>query len=267
MRRGRRSKYSRRTMPSNTTKYKNAGVWFPALGNDSSVGRTILQQRLQIHRIPFPTANLSLTVSGNNAVGTLYYGKRTGAQIYVSGIKYYQEFYADTTRPVVVNLAILQARQPQTITTAAVRTDFFVNPVAEQDRYIDFVDDNGSQGYLPNYKIYGINKQKYNILTHKRFILDPKTRIADLNAVGPGESYNESAVHTTKTGRISKTVNLWMPLRKVFTFDEPSDTYPQQTLFSAWWWSALNGKDYTDLSNNDEQVIENIFTNVVFRDA
>lgn len=262
MRPRKRGKYARRVHTTNPPKYKVHGNWLLPPGLAAVTGTTLLCQRLQTHRISFPNASLSLTVVSSAANGAVEFGHRTGANIMVKGVRYYQELYANTDKPVVFNFALLQTKVPTIVTPGNVRTEFFADYADPINRYSDFVDDStGSLGYRIDYKMYGLNSGKFNILTHKRYILDPK------EIDGQNGTTGVTRTQSSKGGRIHKTINTWMPLNKTFAFDDPMDNFPQNELFAVFWWTPLNGLDYNDLKDTSQNLHYNIYTQVSYTDA
>lgn len=176
-------------------------------------------------------------------------GGRLGSTIRLSGIKFCEQFSNNKTVPIVVHWAVLQSRSAATTGALDKNVDFF-RSTDGSTRSTDFSDTTagGSFSYQFLYDCYGINPDKFYILTHKRKTL-----------AGSGTDENAHLA----TWKFTKYMNFG---GKKFTFDRALDTEPQRPIFRVYWWQYLRPQDWnTSIASPKPSILRNADSTMYFR--
>ncbi len=112
-----------------------------------------------------------------------------------------------------------------------IKEKFFSDPTNPSDRYLNFNDDyaGGIQRFDLRKDCLGINKNKFNIVFHKKVTLSG----SDTN-VG---TYSE------------KRLDNYYRINKSFTYEKPDDPIVSQPLFFLMWWDFMHNATESDNTN------------------
>lgn len=148
------------------TQYTSGGL------PDATPSDNIIIGRKQLWTAPIKFARIDNT---NRRLGEVQ-----GTKIYVKGIKcclYGVNESSNDLRDYIVHFALIQPKQVGTDATP-ISSNFFVNPgggAAGQDKYLNFVDVSTTSAWDPRYNCNGINPDRFNIITHKKYKLANNT--------------------------------------------------------------------------------------------
>lgn len=213
--------------------YKRARRAAPSVKQHSKVKGDIVttlseaNQSAYQYVLQFPSINPS-----NQA-----YAQRNGPSLFVSGIKLcwdFQNLRDDQAQH--VHFAILQYKGFQTSTTSW-NEDFFTDNYSPGQRFSGFPPP--SADYNMRLDCDGINSTKFNILTHKKFTLDPNDGVNTLFSTAK-----------LSNGRWKKRLRMWIPLKKRIMFENPSSTVPTKPWIVVVWNQNADMRDARQVINS-----------------
>lgn len=155
-------------------------------------------------------------------------GHRQSHSIRLSGIKCCWEFINNQDYPIEVHWALCQYKT-QGEQSIDFKTDFFRDPAGTTTRTTSFTD--GGANWFLAYKCLGINPDRFNIVTHKRKILDSRT--------GGGTDSR-----STREALWYWKINKYYKLNKTVTFENAADTQPMRPYVIFYWWVSVRRADY-----------------------
>lgn len=125
--------------------------------------------------------------------------------------------------PIRVHLAILQPKEFEANPTTF-RDDFFVSDINTTQKFENFTD---GGPWNMDYDCYGINRKKFNILTHTKHILRPR---------GDGTA-------TESERENYKILEKYYKIGKRFEYDSNQDESVSKPLYAAIWYDSLLDTD------------------------
>lgn len=247
--RSRRGKINRLTAPNVKNSLKQHGYEYDI----SSEVPPLPVQTLQITPISLPSWG------GNPTSGDGFNGSRGSSTIHVSGIRWYHEVTCDCTEPIMVNFALIQPRAGEGNNTN-IKADFFRDPANVLDKSKDFVDNVLSEDWAN--RMLKLNPDKFHILTHKRFQLDPRTSVLNDSLGEP--QFNQP--YTTKEAKFHKKMDTFLKIGKTFNFDRPGDVFPRHPIYVVWWWVPLFSNSFPTVASDGSQLYSRTYSTVHFKD-
>ena len=175
---------------------------------------------------------------------------RLTPNVRLSGFKCCDEFSNNNGYPIEMHYAIVQLKEnvePADIDRALLSRDFFRNPTSSVERATDFETPSGIHSWDINYKCLNLNPDKFNILTHKRKILDSKTP-------NGGTISTSNPINNTKESSWYWKLHRWYPVKKKHSFDKPTHVIPQRPYVVMYWWQAINRSDHNANAPGDSAV-------------
>lgn len=155
---------------------------------------------------------------------------RLSNEIFCSGIKLCMSVYNNAAFPVEFHWAVVRLRNKEFQTPIAPKTellsDFFRNPIDVQDRETDFNETSGI--YEPNQKCFPINPEKFDILTHKKFMMGGKLSTISVN-----------------DSRHIKKIEKWFRINKKLQFETPDSNNPNYPFLLVGWTVSCDPNDYS----------------------
>lgn len=180
-----------------------------------------------------------------NGTGT---NSRRGEAINLRGFRLCDEFINNNSYPIELHYVVVQSRSEQATDTAAEREDdFFRDPVSTNTRATNFTGAVVANNWLQLYKCYPINRDKWNVITHKKRILDSKPAVT--------------------SGRDTRgwycRMQRWYPVKKTITFQSTANDTPNKPYIVFWWWISLLRADHEDppTSNVSHEHTDTIYFN------
>lgn len=189
---------------------------------------------LLFRRIKFPEGN-----------STNYTG-RLGQSIRMKGIHVCDMIINHLTYPIEVHWALCQEKHKD---VADLETDFFRDTTNTTDRSSNF--ESGTTPWDQKYTCFRINPDKWNIVTHKRRVLDPKKN---------SDTYIQNLSEVRWRWKIDK----FFPLKQRVVFDSSAATEPTKPYIVFMWWQAV---DVADANLLDNQVSIASFDQVYFKNG
>lgn len=140
-----------------------------------------------------------------------------GMRYMLTGFKQCYTFRNVSTLPLHVHMAIVQPKQEK-ITITDLKKDFYTSP-GNDDRYQDFY-----ESFLWNRDAdcSNLNPRKFNILTHQRFILNPR----DSN---DSREFGSTWKHWEK----------WYGINKRFEYESPTSTDTMKPIWIMVWYETI----------------------------
>lgn len=139
--------------------------------------------------------------------------------IYVSGMKMCMKARNRSIYPIKIHMAIVQLKEEpdehNTNDTSELKPDFFRDS-AGTEKYLDFFDVTQAPVWDDRQDCYPLNSRKFNVLTHRKFYLDPNND----RTVSPNLPANDVA----QVGRSFMDREFWIPIKKKFEFAHPAST-------------------------------------------
>ncbi len=160
-----------------------------------------------------------------------------GRRFWVSGVNLCTTFKNNTLNvPIRVHLAMVQPKEfesnPNTFSD-----DFFKSTGNANEMYENFND--ATRVWNMDYDCLGINRRKFSILTHTKFIVKPK-----------GDANNaDREMHNFKH------LEKYYKINKVFEFDNVNDNSVSKPIYCLIWWDSLLGTDGLPPESTDLGVI------------
>lgn len=172
---------------------------------------------------------------------------------HVSGFKLCGFMRNISAQPLNVHCALLQPKQTDW-NSLDLKTDFFSNNTGNT-RYTDYIDRGSSPAWDKIQDCRNINNRKWNIMFHKRFILNEPRQNS-----GPAGTFQDER----KFGANYKAFDDWIQLNKNFEFGAEVGTGLTKPLFLAVWFETVFPVATPDASQSLEV---NIHTNSYVRDV
>lgn len=162
--------------------------------------------------------------------------QRLGNAIRLSGLKINWQFKNNNSYPIVVHFAVVQPKDHIHDAAYDLNAEFFRDhTMTDEDNTMDFVNNTGTGGetWKPEYNDYPLNRTKFNIITHKKRIL---------------QDYNWESWKSTWI------IKKFIPFKgKRFTFHDPTSDQPHDPIYVMWWWQCLLSNDWNRLDQNTVQ--------------
>lgn len=160
-----------------------------------------------------------------------------GRRFWVSGVNLCTTFKNNTLNiPIRVHLAMVQPKEFEADPNGF-DDDFFKSSASGSDMYENF---NATlRPWNMDYDCFGINKRKFNILTHTKFIVKPR-----------GDANNADREHSN-----FRHLEKYYKINKVFEFDNNTDTSISKPIYCLIWWDSLLGTDGLPAESEDLGVI------------
>lgn len=167
--------------------------------------------------------------------------QRDTQMIYVAGLDidftFHNSDVKDRGDTIEVHFALVQSNADTWEDGTAYRDFFRDFDKTSVDRGLDFVnlaiDNQWDNRYLCN----PINSHKYKTIFHKRMLLGP--------------SHDIGGTYSLQESKWMKRVNKYIPVKRVFNFDDISDNVGDKPLsFVVWWLHAAQHDHTTDLDND-----------------
>lgn len=211
----RRRSYARRAGPSIRAKSDVRGHWVP-----SATGTNTLNQKtLYSHEVQFP------------ALSPGEVGGRKSSVLYVRGIKLCLYLINEQSYPIEVHMAIVQFKDKNAVTTSEQQIDFFRETTSVTTRSANFVDWATSSGYDAIYSCNPMNPEKFNIITHQKFLLDEK-----------------QANYTYKMGPNFTKHDKYYPIKRNVAMHDSTTTNPERPFFILLWHMSANPEEHDAVS-------------------
>lgn len=156
---------------------------------------------------------------------------RLSNEVYCPGFKICQTFYNDALYPIEIHWAVLRFKNKEfsTLDTALpeVRADFFRDPINIADREADFP--TSTAAYDQRLKCYPINQNRFDIMTHQKFMMGGKLSTISVN----------DSKHVM---RIEK----WFRINKKLEFETPTAVNPNFPFILVSWACNVDPNDYSN---------------------
>lgn len=226
-------------------------------------------QTLYNRPIQFPSAVNN--VSGSSSI--VPNGARASSHIHVVGIQQQHIFSNRFPIPVRLHVATLQLKEDIDVedTENAISPGFFRNNNRDGNRNRNFVNAPNPadlwQFYLDRSRI---NPDRFNVLSHEKFVLDAKNRSTDYNLTISNEGPDETVSGQTSANismRQSPYVlryNRWLPINKTMNFERPQDFHPTRPITFVYWYGPVDPNDWSILSSTAEGSVTHQDYNVVY---
>lgn len=160
-----------------------------------------------------------------------------GRRFWVSGVNICTTFKNDTLNvPIRVHLAMVQPKEFES-NPNDFDQDFFKSSQSGSDIYENF--NSTARAWNMDYDCFGINRRKFNIVTHTKFIVRPR-----------GDANNADREHMN-----FRHLEKYYKINKVFEFDNSTDTSVSKPLYLLIWWDSLLGTDGLAAESTDLGVI------------
>jgi len=153
-------------------------------------------------------------------------------------------------------MALIQSKAPE-MNYNNVHLRFFREDNSRLERYRQFVDTYSSwELYMDFYKI---NPDEFNIIYHKRSLLDPyenDPNVPTNNTVVIGQDsatgWNEQGYtlgdKNTRSARFFKRINKYIPIKKKFSFSNGGeDRVPEYPIFLVYWFTCFSSDDVDNI--------------------
>ncbi len=176
--------------------------------------------------------------------------QRIGHTIKLSGIHCCWQFINTTERPIEVHWCMVQLKDREGFANTDLQTQFWRDTISITSRSRNFAP---SASWDMRFFCSKLNPDKFNIITHKRRILDPKIGAAE---TGPNE---------LKDGRWMWKMDKYFKINKKITFDGPTSTVPQRAFICLFWWQSVDKADFVGVE--DAALQYDYFNRVYFRTA
>lgn len=147
--------------------------------------------------------------------------ERLSGRVYIKGFKLCLRWHHTNTYPVEVHWAIIQEKVKADLPLG---TDFFRSFSTTTTRQLNFTDRTGTGDvYDIRYLCNPINASRYNIITHRKFILRNKpTSAADANGMG-----------------WTHRVNTYIPIKRKVTYGDDADLFNEKPWYLVQWWLPI----------------------------
>lgn len=155
------------------------------------------------------------------------------------GIKVCEYFLNTNPYPVEIHYAVLQLKSNgRNEPLADTNLDFFRDTTNAMSRAYSFPP--VGTAYDMKLSCFGINPDKFNILSHKRRILGRKTD----GPSGLDQGWRESGWMWRH--------HQWFGIKKRVSFESPTTEFPERAYLTCWWWQPLNWNDWNGLATGVE---------------
>lgn len=168
-------------------------------------------------------------------------GFRLGTTVNLRGIRIWELFENNSTFSVECHWALVQPKDPDVplSNNDVLKNKFFRNADEEltPDRAINFVD---GVAYAQTHRTNYINPDKFHILHHRRWVLDPKMRQPDPNGPPPeaGDDY------PLKQARHTKQIDRYFRFNKIMNFNDGGDTVPNKPILILFWQLPIDAANF-----------------------
>lgn len=234
-RRYRRSKYPKRFD-------KSARTFYQKTGSRTVSEQTVVNKTFVSHTVNFPP------------YGSAINGRDTQI-IYVHGLDICFTFHNsdvnNNQNVIEPHFALIQLKNQDSLEDGTIYRDFFRDfDAGSVDRGLDFQNLAINNAWDSRYLCNPINSQKFNVIFHKKFWL--------------GSDHNISSSFSMEQSRWMKKVELYVPIKKRFTFDDTADNHPvNPLLFVIWWMHPAQHQHSTD--GSDDSLCYTFNYNVVWK--
>ena len=229
-----RSKAQRRSAPSSRQTTRQ-------FGNVQSPGQleTFTQRTLHVDPVPFPGQGADV-------------GLRLGSTIKLSGVKICERITNPTQRAVRLHWCLVQPKDRGEETAAQLSPAFFREPQGNA-RVRAFVDAQNGDEFDFAYDCYGLNPDKFHIITHKKIVLSPKDN---------GNNFENELAH-----RWMFNHDKYYKFKKRFTFTTAQDTIPEHPILRVYWFQVIDPNDWNDETNQALELTRTKKSCVYFRNG
>lgn len=131
-------------------------------------------------------------------------------------------FNTSTTDPIYVHMAIIQPKEDEA-TLAHIRTDMLRDTNSTNQRHMDFTDFALVPGWDWIQSCAPLNPKKFNIFTHKKYIIPPN--------------------NSNYSGRPMIHIKSWNKLNKRFAFQNTTATEVEKPMWFLMWYESCAQKD------------------------
>lgn len=167
---------------------------------------------------------------------------RLTSNIRLRGFRICDEFANNLGYPIELHYTIIQLKEnvggSADVTGPLLARDFFRNPTSTSEKSTDFVNHFNGAGWDINYKCLNLNPDKFNIITHKRKIMDSMT------PNGGTINTSDNQIQSTRERSWFWKCHKWYPIKKRHSFDKTTDRIPQRPYIVMYWWTALRRSDH-----------------------
>lgn len=171
------------------------------------------QGTLYIFPVEFPSVD--------NAANS--YRARYKDRLFFRGLKVCDRFSNENLFDIELHWALLQLKKEFLgESTEDLRLNFFRDNESLDDRSLNF--QNGSWDY--RHACNGINKDKWNIITHRKMVLGKST--------GDSNAQNRSV----------RQLHKYFPIKKSVLFDKPDSKLPTKPFFICYWLQSIKQSDF-----------------------
>lgn len=167
-----------------------------------------VNQRLYTSTVVFPAMETSNTV----------YSQRSGPYIFLKGIKICLLLENTFVDALNVHFALVQSKGTN---VGTIEDDFFSDPYATNSRLASWTD-NTSGAFDHKLECVNLNPHKWNIIFHKRWVMDPKV-------MGGTDE------RTIRDGSWLKRYESYVRINKRIFFEFPSSTEPERPWYFIMW--------------------------------
>lgn len=155
---------------------------------------------------------------------------RLSNELFCPGIKICQTFYNDALFPIEIHWAMLRLKAKEYNNPLAVKAellgDFFRNPIDTLDKETDFNETSGV--YEQSQKCFPINTEKFDIMTHKKFMMGGKL----------------STISVMDSRHIRK-IEKWFRINKRLQFEGAGQNEPSFPFTLVAWACPMDPNDYS----------------------
>lgn len=215
--RRRTAKWGRRTMPNAKARAQAKQDIIPVATQEQ-----FPMGSLQIKSLPWPTFGDGLRQRERNMI------RFKGVKI----CRYFEYFRdlggADDIGPIELHWALVQFKDPVLLTTDLQNlNDFFRSHESDTTRSQNFPTYGSSSGWDMTMNCQPINPEKYRIITHRRYLLEPRN-----NTTGVSGIYGKN--RTPHFVKIEK----YFKFNKVMNFRNQSDGVPDNNIVEVYWYNT-----------------------------
>lgn len=156
--------------------------------------------------------------------------ERLSGRVFVKGFKICGRIQNVNPWPVEMHWALIQQKSPCDV--SALGVNFFRSTGNASERAVDFVDDTLVSTWNMQYLCNPINTQRYNIITHRKMLLDKKfTTTALTQTYSLGESV------------WAKNILKWIPIKRHVEYEDDMALDNNKPWQLVYWWLPVEAAD------------------------
>lgn len=155
---------------------------------------------------------------------------------FVKSIKLCATFANTSQVPIHMHMALIQPKQADVTAVSDITTDMFVDSTSSSDKFVDFIPLSLDTSWDRGQDCRGLNKNKFNIVTHQKFLLNP------------GQDPTTEIPTKREHGSSWRHFEKYYKINKRFEFDTNTDAYPTHPLWLLVWWETVlpNNSSFTN---------------------